>query len=141
MEPVDHDGPRRAMERLAQAINERDIEQFVALFSPAYVSEQPGHPDRAFGGAEQVRENWTALFASMPDTSAELLDISVTGDTAWTEWVWRGGALETRGVTLFTVHDGLIVHGRLYMEPDEREGAGIRAAVADLTQRASGTSG
>jgi ketosteroid isomerase-like protein len=129
------------MERLCRAANERDIEAFVSLIHPDYASEQPAHPDRAFGGREQVRENWTAMFSSMPDFTAEIHAVSTTGDTAWTEWVWRGGSggLEMRGVTLFTVRDGLIVGGRLYMEPVEQEGAGIRSVVADLTQRASGT--
>jgi len=124
-------------------MNERDIEAFLSLFHPDYGSEQPAHPDRAFGGREQVRENWSAMFASMPDFRAEILDSSTAGSTAWTEWRWRGGAggLEMRGVTLFTTRDGLVVRGRLYMEPVEQEGAGIRTVVMDLTSRASGAAG
>jgi hypothetical protein len=134
------DGPGQTMERMRRAMNDGDIDAFVSLFHPDYASEQPAHPDREFGGREQVRENWTAMFGSMPDFTAEIRDRSTTGDMAWTEWVWRGGAgrLEVRGVTLFTVRNGLIVAGRLYMESVEHEGAGIRAAVADITKQATG---
>ena len=40
---------------------------FVGLFSAEYRSEQPAHPSRAFHGADQVRENWAAVFAGVPD--------------------------------------------------------------------------
>ena len=135
------DGPGQTMERLRGAMNDRDIEAFVSLMHPDYASEQPAHPDRQFDGREQVRENWTALFGSMPDFTAEILDTSTTEDTAWTEWVWRGGSgrLEVRGVTLFTVRDGLIVRGRLYMEAVEQGGPGIRSTVVSLTEMATGT--
>lgn len=135
------DGPGQTMERLSKAMNDGDIEAFVSMFHPDYASEQPAHPDREFGGREQVRENWTAMFGSAPDFRAEILDSSTTGDTAWTEWVWRGGSgrLEVRGVTVFTVRDGLVVRGRLYMEPVEQGGPGIRSTVVSLTKMATGT--
>jgi hypothetical protein len=44
-------------ERLAAAMNVRDIEAFVALFDEDYDSRQPAHPDRAFHGRDQVRQN------------------------------------------------------------------------------------
>jgi hypothetical protein len=54
-------------ERLLAAMNARDIEAFVACFAEDYESEQPAHPDRAFVGREQVRENWSAIFSGVPD--------------------------------------------------------------------------
>ena len=40
--------------RLHEAMNQHDLEAFLSCFDPRYRSEQPGHPDRAFGGVEQV---------------------------------------------------------------------------------------
>ena len=50
-------------ERLAAAMNAHDIDAFVACFAPDYDSVQPAHPDRAFTGSEQVRKNWSEIFA------------------------------------------------------------------------------
>ena len=54
-------------------MNEHDVGAFVACFDPGYRSEQPAHPNRGFGGREQVEKNWSALFGGIPDFHAELL--------------------------------------------------------------------
>ena len=54
------------VERLNAAMNAHDIEAFVACFHEDYESEQPAHPDRAFRGRDQVRENWSAIFEGVP---------------------------------------------------------------------------
>src|SRR3954453_7469879 len=115
---------------LAEAMNARDIEAFVACFAEDYASEQPAHPDRAFRGREQVRENWSAVFAGVPDFTAELVSVAVDGDTEWSEWRWRGTqaggeALDMAGVIVAGVRDGRMTWARLYVEPVERAGAGI----------------
>ena len=130
--------PRQVLERLHRAINEHDIEGFVANFHDDYRSEQPAHPDRAFGGREQVRENWTTMFAAIPDLEAELIRSAVDGDTVWAEWSWRGrrrdGVLfALGGVTLFGVRDGRISWGRLYMEEVTGGEGDIRSAVRRMT--------
>jgi ketosteroid isomerase-like protein len=119
-------------------MNDRDIESFVSLFAVDYHSQQPAHPDRAFRGRDQVRENWSSIFASVPDFSADLLDVASSGDTLWTEWRWRGthadnSRLEMAGVIVMGVRDDLISWGRLYVEPIENAGAGIDAAVAKMS--------
>jgi ketosteroid isomerase-like protein len=119
-------------------MNDRDIELFVSLFAVDYDSRQPAHPDRAFRGRDQVRENWSSIFASVPDFSGDLLDVASAGDTLWTEWRWRGtqadnSRLEMAGVIVMGVRDGLITWGRLYVEPIEQAGAGIHAAVAKMS--------
>jgi hypothetical protein len=119
-------------------MNDRDIESFVSLFAVDYESQQPAHPDRAFRGRDQVRENWSSIFACVPDFSADLLDVASAGDTLWTEWRWRGthadnSRLEMAGVIVMGVRDGLISWGRLYVEPIEKAGAGIDAAVARMS--------
>jgi ketosteroid isomerase-like protein len=55
------------VERLNAAMNAHDLEAFLACFRDDYESEQPAHPDRAFQGREQVRSNWSAIFAGVPD--------------------------------------------------------------------------
>jgi ketosteroid isomerase-like protein len=122
------------LERMHGALNAHDIDAFVELFSPDYQSEQPAHPDRQFGGREQVRENWAGTFQEVPDFRADLLRSAVSGETVWSEWDWYGtrkddSRLEMRGIVLMGVQAGQIAWARLYMEFVERGGAGIREAV------------
>jgi hypothetical protein len=53
-------------DRLREAMNDHDIDAFVGCFTPDYRSEQPAHPDRAFGGRDQGRTNWSAIFREIP---------------------------------------------------------------------------
>jgi ketosteroid isomerase-like protein len=122
------------IDRLVVAMNNHDLDSAAGLIHEDYRSEQPLHPDRAFSGRAQMRANWEAMFAGIPDFHAELRRSVQDGDTCWSEWHWTGNPtngqpLEVRGVTLFQIRDGMIVAGRLYMEDVHHEGAGIDAAV------------
>jgi ketosteroid isomerase-like protein len=133
-------GPIGTIHRLHKAMNEHDLDAFVGCFDPDYQSEQPAHPDRAFFGAVQVRKNWSAIFASVPDFEAGLLGLAADGDTVWSEWSWSGKrtdgtAFNMRGVIVFGMRNDRIKSGRLYMEPMDEKGAGIDASVRDLTKR------
>lgn len=124
--------------RLHAAMNAHDVEAFVACFAEDYDSAQPAHPDRAFRGREQVHANWSAVFSGVPDFRAELVSADVVGDTAWTEWRWEGTQadgerLEMAGVIVLGVRADQIAWARLYVEPVERAGEGIEAAVRDMT--------
>jgi ketosteroid isomerase-like protein len=126
------------VERLDAALNAHDIEAFLDCFAEDYESVQPAHPDRAFSGREQVRENWSAVFEGVPDFRSELVRTCSDGDTVWSEWHWHGtqagGApLEMAGVIVMGVRDERIAWARLYVEPVERAGAGIDAAVQQMT--------
>lgn len=119
-------------------MNARDIEAFVECFEEEYESEQPVHPDRAFRGRDQVRSNWSAIFDGVPDFTAELIATSTDGDTEWSEWRWRGTQsdgtpLDMAGVIVGGVRDGRLSWARLYVEPVEQGGAGIDAAVRDMS--------
>jgi ketosteroid isomerase-like protein len=108
----------------------------VECFDPRYDSEQPAHPDRHFRGRGQVEQNWTAMFAGLPDFRAEVVRSAVDGDTLWVEWRWTGTRadgtqLDARGACIFGVRAGRLTWGRLYME-DVATGHGIQAAVASL---------
>jgi hypothetical protein len=123
----------RLAERLAAATNAHDIDAFVALFAPDYDSRQPAHPDRAFVGSEQVRTNWSEIFAGVPDFRAELLASAADGDMLWTEWRWTGTGLHMAGVIVFGVRDDRLAWARLYVEPVE-QGEGIEAAVREIAR-------
>ena len=133
------------VERMRDVQNSRDARQFAALFRADYQSSQPAHPNRGFGGSEQVFSNWSTLFDSIPDFTAELLASSVNGNTEWSEWDWRGtyrdgSRFSMRGVIIVTILDGLIAAARLYMEPTEFGGADIDSTVQTLSKpRTDGT--
>ena len=124
--------------KLVAAVNDHDLDAMVALFHPDYDSRQPVHPGRTFIGREQVRANWGAMFAGVPDLRAELIGSTQDGDLNWSEWAWAGTRtdghpFEMRGVTLFRIRDDLIVEGTLYMEELERETIGIDETVERLS--------
>ena len=132
--------PGRALvaERLHEAMNAHDIDAFVDCFDEDYDSEQPAHPDRAFRGREQVRQNWSAIFAGVKDFGAELVTAVGSGDMEWSEWRWRGtqedgSRLDMAGVIVFGIRDDRVAWARLYVETVEEGGAGIRAAVRGMT--------
>ena len=122
------------LRRLHTAINDHDLEAFVACFAQDYDSSQPAHPDRAFRGRDQVRANWSAVFGGVPDFHAELVRVDAVDDAVWSEWRWSGtqadgGRLDIAGVMVLGARDDQIAWARLYMEPVEQGGAGIEAAV------------
>lgn len=134
-----HPRPTAVLERLHAAMNQHHLETFLECFDANYQSAQPVHPDRGFGGREQVRKNWAAIFSGVRDFQAKLLHTAAEGDTAWAEWQWTGTRadgtrLDMRGVTLFGVQAGRITWGRLYMEPVEEVGTGIDAAVTEMAK-------
>jgi ketosteroid isomerase-like protein len=136
--------PTEVLPQLQNAMNRHDLEAFLACFDSNYRSEQPAHPNRGFGGREQVQKNWTALFDSIPDFHADLLATSTQGETTWAEWHWSGTRadgtpLDMRGVTLFGVKDGQIVWGRLYMEDVEEVDEDIDEAVRRMAGRSGAT--
>ena len=125
--------------RLRDAMNRHDVEGMVALFAPNYRSEQPVHPQRGFGGRDQVGSNWAQMFDGVPDLVVGVVKESTDGMTSWSEWVWRGSHRDgtpflMKGVTVMGLQeDGLIAWGRLYMEPVEQGGVTIDEAVRHLS--------
>ena len=121
------------IERLRQAINRHDVDAMAHCFDPDYESLFPAHPDRAFRGHEQMRKNWSRIFAALPDMHAELVRCAADGDTVWAEWEWGGTRpdgvpMAQRGVTIQGIPEQRIAWVRLYMEPVQH-GTGTDAAV------------
>jgi len=137
-------GPAALLERLVGAVNAHDIEGLVACFAEAYVNETPAHPQRGFRGSEQVRTNWTQIFAGVPDLHARVPHIAVDGDLLWTEWDISGtrpdgGAFAMRGVVIFGVTEAAITSARFYLEPVEETSGDVnvhtRRVVGDAAAR------
>jgi ketosteroid isomerase-like protein len=128
--------PLATIERLVRACNAHDLEQLVALFDESYALEAPLHPQRSFSGREQVRRNWTQIFAAVPDLQARVRRSAGEGETVWTEWEMAGtrrdgGAHLMRGVFIFGVTGGKIHWGRMYLEPVDGAGGDMDAALRE----------
>ena len=70
MSGSEHERGKAVSVRLLEALNAHDLEGQLGLFKEDYRSEQPVHPARTFSGREQVRENWSKLYESIPDFQA-----------------------------------------------------------------------
>lgn len=126
------------LSRLVRAVNAHDLEALVACFAADYRNETPAHPHRGFVGREQVRRNWTQIFAGVPDITARVPRSAVDGDLLWTEWDLAGtrpdGApVRLRGVVVFTVSGGLASSATFYLEPVDTTSGDVDAAVQRLT--------
>lgn len=126
--------PGAIVQRLQRATNDHDLDALVACFAPDYRNEAPAHPERGFTGSEQVRANWTQIFAAIPDLTCEVLRFTVDGDMVWSEWEHRGtrpdGSLHLmRGVVIFGVADGLASWARFYLEPVQDDAGTVDQAV------------
>jgi ketosteroid isomerase-like protein len=122
------------VERLRKATNDHDLEALVACFATDYRNETPAHPERGFVGREQVRKNWTQIFASIPDLTTDVLRCTVDGESVWTEWEHRGtrpdgSAHVMRGVVIFGVTDGVAAWARFYLEPVQPGAGSVDEAV------------
>ena len=135
--------PLAVIERLLEALNRHDLDAFVACFASDYRSEQPLHPDRAFQGRDQVRQNWAAVFAGMPDVQWDLLRSAVSGDVVWIEVSGRGTRLSDGahvalgGVLINQVQNEHIVSARIYFDEIAAAGAGIDSSIDELYRRVS----
>jgi hypothetical protein len=131
---------REVVDRLLAATNDHDLDAVVDCFATDYVNETPAHPLRGFRGRDQVRRNWTTIFAGVPDITARVVASAVEGSTAWTEWEMSGtrrdgASHETAGVIIFVVEDDHIASARFYLEQVERSSGDVDAAVERATGR------
>ena len=123
--------------RLCAALNAHDLDRVVASFTEDYVNETPAHPSRGFRGREQVRRNWTQIFATVPDIGATVRAADQVGGTVWSEWEMSGTRTDgaehrMRGVMIFTVAGELASAVRFYLEPVDSDSADADQAVRHL---------
>lgn len=126
--------PKLIVERLEKAMNDHDMETFVDCFDRFYFGEEPAHPNRAIRGREFVRKEWTNVFRRTPDFHGKVVRMAVDTDAAWIEWHWTGtqldkSKLDVRGVTILGVKEGRFVWGRLFMEPVDDRGTGMKVVT------------
>lgn len=131
-------GPVAVLRRLLAAMNQHDLDAMVACYTNDYLNETPAHPRRGFRGNEQVRTNWSQIFAAVPDLRADVPRYAVDGDRLWTEWdvsgTRRDGAdFLMRGVAIFGVADDVIASCRFYLEPVETSSGDTNAHAAGVT--------
>jgi hypothetical protein len=98
------------------------------------------HPPRGFGGQEQVRANWSQIFAAVPDIHARVVRTSIDGNTLWTEWDIAGNRADglpflMRGVVIFGLAGDTIASARFYLEPVEDASGDVNTH----TRRVTGT--
>ncbi len=127
-------GPAALVDRLCQATNDHDLEALVDCFAADYRNGTPVHPERGFTGRDQVRKNWTQIFAAIPDVTTDVLACAVDGDIVWSEWEHRGTRRDgsrhvMRGVIIFGVFEGRAAWARFYLEPVEQGVGGVDEAV------------
>jgi ketosteroid isomerase-like protein len=116
------------LERLVSATNAHDIDAVVGCFADDYVNVSPAHPARGFVGSDQVRRNWTQIFAAVPDIEVEVVAAAFDGGTAWSQWEMRGTRLDgsahrMAGVIVFEVEADLAHKATFFLEPVD-EGPG-----------------
>jgi ketosteroid isomerase-like protein len=128
--------PDDLVRRLREAVNAHDIEAVVACFASDYRNETPAHPGRDFEGREQVRTNWTRIFAGVPDISATVLRTTVDGAVVWSEWELTGhrpdGVQTLRGVIIFGARGRHFAWARFYLEPVDGGEGGVDGAVGRI---------
>jgi hypothetical protein len=125
-------GPAAVVARLVDSINAHNLEAMVACFAEDYLNETPVHPQRGFRGNQQVRQNWTQIFAGVPDLHASVLRSVVDGTQVWTEWDISGtrrdgAAFLMRGMVIFGVTEHAISSARFYLEPVEEASGDVDA--------------
>jgi hypothetical protein len=135
--------PTGVVDRLVAATNAHDLHALVECFADDYVNETPAHPLRGFRGTAQVRQNWSAIFAAVPDISSRVLASAREGNQVWLELRMEGtrrdGARHAMaGVIIFGVAQDRISSARFYLEPVETETGDASAGVERvLSQGAS----
>jgi ketosteroid isomerase-like protein len=129
----------KVIDELVAATNAHDVDRLVDCFSPEYVNVTPAHPARGFRGKEQVRRNWTSIFAAVSDIETRVVASVAAGGQVWTEWEMSGTRRDgtphaMAGVIIFGVEKDRIASARFYLEPVETTSGDADAVVQRLTE-------
>jgi len=129
--------PTELVERIRNAISERDLDALTSCFASDYLNEAPVHPSRGFRGRTQVRKNWERIIGGVPDITATVLRSVNDGGTAWSEWEMSGtrvdgSAFQMCGVAIFGVADGEAQWCRFYLDPVDEASTDIDRATASV---------
>lgn len=136
--------PEGPVRRMLAAANRHDLEAMVSQFAEDYRNTTPVHPARSFTGSAQVRKNWTALFAGLPDLTLTVHDAATGPDgKVWMEWSNRGTrpdgfVQQAAGVAIFTLRDDKIAAAQFYLEPVDQDSGDVNQAVREAVHGAAG---
>jgi ketosteroid isomerase-like protein len=136
--------PEGPVRRMLAAANRHDLEAMVSQFAEDYRNTTPVHPARSFTGSAQVRKNWTALFAGLPDLTLTVHDAATGPDgKVWMEWSNRGtrpdgSVQQAAGVAIFTLRDDKIAAAQFYLEPVDQDSGDVNEAVREAVHGAAG---
>jgi ketosteroid isomerase-like protein len=119
------------LDNFRAAVASHQADRVAACFREDCRFDLPVHPARGFTGRDQARQNWSMIFATVPDLRLELVDAAHDGDTCWAEWAYSGTRTDgaphvMRGVTVIEVDAAsLLSQARFYVEFVDSEGASI----------------
>ena len=128
--------------RLLDAWNSKDPSQVVALYSPQGVRHQHAMPEARLEGHVAIGQMVAALMHSTPDFALTELGNVSHGDRETLQWSWdgtvqndlgdlpgRGQEIHLRGVSVFQLSGGLVVHEDVYWDAATLlAGAGLLSA-------------
>lgn len=136
--------PEGPVRRMLAAANRHDLEAMVSQFAEDYRNTTPVHPARSFTGSAQVRKNWTALFAGLPDLTLTVHDAATGPDgKVWMEWSNRGtrpdgSVQQAAGVAIFTLRNDKIAAAQFYLEPVDQDSGDVNQTVREAVHGAAG---
>ncbi|MET3719273.1 MULTISPECIES: nuclear transport factor 2 family protein [unclassified Arthrobacter] len=136
--------PEGPVRRMVAAANRHDLEGMVSEFDEDYENTTPVHPARSFKGSAQVRKNWAALFAGLPDLSLTVHDAATgPGNKVWMEWSNRGtrpdgSVTRSAGVAVLTVREDRIAAAHFYLEPVDHDSGDVDEAIGVAIRGAAG---
>ncbi len=114
---MDHDATIRALQAIATAFDEHDLERIMSFFADDAVFEGPRGPEawgQRFEGREAIRAAFAARFEGIPDVRYRQDRHFADGDRGASEWTLSGTTvggerIEVRGCDLWTLRDGRVV--------------------------------
>ena len=131
---------RRWLDRLQRATNDHDLDALVACFASDYENETPAHPERGFGGRDQVRRNWEQIFEFVPDVRAEVVAATTDDAVVWSQWDMRGTRRDGSrhhlvGVIIFELDGDTARRATFFLEPVDASSGSVDDAVRSQVVR------
>jgi steroid delta-isomerase len=106
---------REAMARYAEAASSRDIDRYVALFTPDAVQVDP-YPSGVHNGRDEIRAFMEQSFAACESMKFEVEECHPVADKAAIRFhitlgLEGGATMHIRGVEVFTITDDGLISG------------------------------
>jgi ketosteroid isomerase-like protein len=127
--------PGSPVDQFFHALGAHDVDELRDCLHPDFEMVVPQRPQRGFVGRDQEIANMRTLFETYPDFATTVLRSVADGDEVWTESVATATGLEMAAVVIWTVDraNAVLVRGRYYSEPVQRDAPTIGEFILDLT--------